>query len=313
MKRIVITALLVTILLLAGIYLGVGYYFSGLVVAFDTRSLEEDRQRRQIESPAQFGLPAPENVRIESGEVTLAGWLFTNDGNGECAVLLLHGRGGTRYEGLYLAPLFWDRGCHLLAFDARLHGESSGEFGTYGYFEKHDTVAALRWLAHRTGLETSQIGLMGISYGGATALETAALERGIAFVAADSAFSSMERIIREQALEQFGRPVMIFVPGALSLSGLRAAFNPSAVAPAEAARQIEAPVFLLHSLQDTYTIPAHSQAIYENVPHERKVLHLTDWGTPHARAISSHFDQYKPLMDAFLQLYLPEFGLAGGR
>lgn len=313
MKRNAIVLLAVVTLVFTGLYLAVGYYFSGLVVAFDTRSLEEDRQRKEIESPAQFGLPVPDNVRIESGDITLAGWLFTNPGSGDCAVLLLHGRGGTRYEGFYFAPLFWERGCHLLAFDARHHGESSGEFGSYGYHEKYDTIAALRWLSGRTGLETSQIGLMGVSYGGATVLEAAAVEDTVAFVAADSAYSSMEAIIREQAVQQFGRPVLIFVPGALGLSGRRAAFNPAAVAPAEAARQIEAPVFLLHSLQDTYTIPVHSQIIYENVPHERKVLHLTDWGTPHGRAISSHFGDYKLLMDSFLQAFVPEFGNTDGR
>jgi hypothetical protein len=164
MKRTLISLLVVFSLLLAGVYAGVSFYFSDLVVAFDTRSLEEDRQRKQIAGPAQFG-----------------------------------------------------------------------------------------------------------------------------------------------------RPVLIFVPGALGLSGLRAAFNPATVAPAEAARHIEAPVFLLHSLQDMYTVAGHSQAIYENVSHDRKVLHLIDWGTPHGRAISSHFDDYKVLVDDFLYTYVPEFGPGGGR
>jgi uncharacterized membrane protein len=57
MKRTLVSLLVVFSLLLAGVYAGVSFNFSDLVVAFDTRSLEEDRQRKQIAGPAQFGRP----------------------------------------------------------------------------------------------------------------------------------------------------------------------------------------------------------------------------------------------------------------
>jgi uncharacterized protein len=300
------------LLILVVAYAAVGYYFSSQIVAFSVRSLEEDQQRNNA-LPAQFGLPEPEEVLIDSGDVTLAGWLFTNEQNGDCGVILLHGRSATRYQSLHFTPLFWPRGCDLLLLDVRYHGASSGDYGTYGYYEKEDTLAALHWLAARRQLATEQIGLMGVSYGGATVLQTAALESEIAFVAADSAYSSMETIIREQAIHQFGRPVLVFMPAAMGWSGRRADFDPGAVAPAAAARQIGAPVFLTHSLQDAYTAADHSQRIYDNVPHGRKVLRLTDWGTPHGRAISDRFDDYKLLMDDFLQQHVPQFGQAPGR
>jgi hypothetical protein len=57
MKRTLASLLVVFSLLLAGVYAGVSYYFSDLVVAFDTRTLEEDRQRKQIAGPRSSAVP----------------------------------------------------------------------------------------------------------------------------------------------------------------------------------------------------------------------------------------------------------------
>ena len=95
------------------------------------------------------------------------------------------------------APLFWERGCDLLIFDARYHGESTGDYGTYGYYEKLDTSKAIDWFSQQVGLPPERIGLLGESYGAATALETAALRPDIAFAAADSSYRDLETIISE--------------------------------------------------------------------------------------------------------------------
>jgi fermentation-respiration switch protein FrsA (DUF1100 family) len=219
----------------------------------------------------------------------------------------MHGRSGTRYGALKYAPLFWDRGCDLLLFDARYHGESGGDYGTYGFFEKDDVLAATDWLAQRAGLTPAQIGLMGESYGGAAALQAAALRPEIAFVAADSAYRDMASIVEEQAVQLFGPAMKILVPGALAVSGLRARFAPSQVSPIEAAEAIQVPVFLSHSLTDEYTVSAHSSDIYPRIAHDRKALHLTDWGAEHGQSIDTDFDAYEAHMDAFLDAYVPQF------
>ncbi|NTV90496.1 MAG: hypothetical protein HGA22_09095, partial [Clostridiales bacterium] len=93
----------------------------------------------------------------------------------------------------------WSRGCDLLFYDHRYHGASTGDYGTYGYYEKQDALAALSWFEQRAGLQPSQIGLMGESYGAATALQAGPLAPELAFIAADSPYGDLETIIREQA------------------------------------------------------------------------------------------------------------------
>jgi dipeptidyl aminopeptidase/acylaminoacyl peptidase len=259
-----------------------------------------------------LGLSEPEDVTIDVGEgIVLSGWLFENELNGDCGVILHHGRGGARLETLMYVPLFWDRGCQLLMFDMRHHGESAGDYSTYGYYEKEDTLKVLAWFSERTGLEVSQIGLMGVSFGAATVLQAAALEPDLAFVAAEAPFQDLPTLLGEQAEQRYG-PVAraILSPTVLLFAGWRADFDPAAVSPMLAAREIEAPVFLIHSLQDEEIPPAHAEAIYANVTHDRKVLYVTNWGAPHAQCMKTDPVTFKAYMDDFLDLYVPGFGLA---
>lgn len=227
-------------------YFGITWFFSDRLVNFDTFSLAEDKARLNVSSVAQFGLPEPEDFTVDANNVRLSGWYFDNqtENEADCGVMILHGHSSTRYGALDYAPLFWERGCDLLMFDARGHGASSDSFGTYGFFERLDTQAVLEYFTELSGLAKSQIGLMGESYGGATALLTAALEPELAFVAADSSYASLKRIVREQAVAQYGQVVNAFVPLAFLLSEARARFEVDEVSPVDAVAQISVPIFL---------------------------------------------------------------------
>lgn len=315
-RKAVGIAVLVIVFLAVAYLLWNCWYFSTEVVAYKHETLEEVRERTEsFMGPYDldlYDLPQPEEFSLDVGDgIVLSGWLFENELNGECGVLLHHGRGGARVETLMYAPLFWDRGCDLLMFDARHHGESTGEYATYGYYEKEDSLKVLTWFAERTGLEVSQIGLMGVSYGAATVLQAGALEPDLAFVAAEAPFQDLPTLIGEQAEVRYG-PVAraILTPIVLLFAGWRADFDPAAVSPMLAAREIEAPVFLIHSLQDDAIPAAHAEAIYANIPHDRKVLYVTDWGAPHAQCMKTDPVTFTVYMDDFLDRYVPGFGLA---
>lgn len=304
-KALAVVAILLAVL--AAVYLAGSWYFSGMIVKFQSQSLEQ--QRAEIGTPTDFGLPMPEEVTIPADGATLAGWFFDNPSGGDCGVILLHGHTGSRYGMLKYAPLFWTKGCDLLLYDHRFHGASTGNYGTYGYYEKQDALAALAWFEQRTALQPGQIGLLGESYGAATVLQAAPSASGLAFVAADSPYEDMQTIIGEQAVQRFGGWTRLFVPGALALSGLRADFAPSQVSPLLAAPQIDAPVFLSHSAADQYTLPHHSQDIAGQLPAALcQRLHLTDWGSEHGNSIDDDFAAYQAQFEEFLAACAPAFG-----
>ncbi len=307
MKRVAFWGGLIIILLLIVIYGAGSAYFADILIDSETQTLAESQARMNgIISDNQ--LPPPEDVTIDAGEVTLSGWYFDNPQDGECAVLLLHGYRSTRAGTLQYAPLFWDRGCDLLAYDARGHGNSSDALHTYGFYEKEDGVAAAQWLMSRTGLEQKDIGLTGVSYGAATVLQMVPLMPDVAFVLSDAPYQDLANIVSVQAENQFGSWVNLFVPGAFVVAEIRADFDTDDVSPQNALRGADTPVFIIHSAEDEFTPATHSEAIYATSNHETTWLEITEWGAPHAQSIIYEPELYKQMVDEFLAVYAPDFG-----
>ncbi len=298
-------------LLLVG-YWGGSYYFSNILINSETATLAESKAR--LESVGLPDLPAPEDVTIDTGEVTLSGFFYDNERDGECAVMILHGYTSTRYGALLYAPLFWERGCDVLVYDARGHGVSSDAYHTYGYHEKEDGLAAYQWLLERTDLQPSQVGLAGVSYGAATVLQMLPLTPDVAFVLADSPYQDLLSIVNYQGPEQFGDWVKLFIPGAIIISEIRADFKMADVSPKNAIRDTAVPVLLIHSAADEFIPPSHSEAIYANSNPEITELRLNEWGSAHARDIITDYEAYARIVESFLAEQAPGWGLTtGGR
>lgn len=312
MKSKLIWLLVIIGSLLLLIYWGGSYYLADVLIDRETATLADSKER--LESVGLPDLPAPEDVAIAAGEVTLSGFFYDNEQDGECAVMILHGYTSTRYGALLYAPLFWDRGCDILVYDARGHGASSDAYHTYGFYEKEDGLAAYEWLADRSGVPEENIGLAGVSYGAATVLQMLPLAPHAAFVLADSPYQDLLSIVDYQGPAQFGNWVKLFIPGATIVAEMRADFKVDEVSPKLAVRDTAVPVLLIHSTTDEFTPPVNSEAIYANSNPAITELHLTNWGSAHARDIITDYDAYAQIVDAFLAEQAPGWGLkTGGR
>ncbi len=290
------------LVLLAGVYGAVSWVFSAKLIGQQFTPLGEV-------GPADVGLPPPEDITVPGDDVTLAGWYFANPRGAGCAVVMLHGFGGSKEEVLAPSPIFWGRGCDLLLYDARGHGQSSRALLTYGAHERQDLSRVVQWLSKRSDLPTSQIGLIGWSYGAATSIQAASELDDLAFVIADSSYTSLSDIAREQADKQFGAWAKVFVPGALFVSGLRARFDPRAAAPVDAIRDVQSPVLLIHSRQDGFTPVEHSELIFAEADTTRTRLVIPEWEAPHAHSFTNDRVAYTAIVDDFLTSFAPEFGI----
>lgn len=258
---------------------------------------------------SEYGLPALENVTIRGEGVDLAAWYFANPRGSKCAVVMLHGFSGSRAEVLAATPIFWDRGCDLVLYDARGHGDSSRALLSYGVHEREDLLHVVEWLGARTGLPRSRIGFAGWSYGAATAIQAASEAGGdVAFVVADSSYSSLGDIVRAQVGEQVGWWAKPFVPGALLVSAIRARFDGTRPAPASAIEHVRSPVLLIHSRQDAFTPVEHSEWIYANSDRTRTRLVIPEWPAPHAHSFTENPGGYTAVVDRFLDELAPGFG-----
>ncbi len=293
-------------LLLLVLVLAVGAYGVASWV-FSERLIGQQFTADGSTDTSEFGLPEPEHATIAGDGVDLAAWYFQNPADAGCALVMLHGFGGDKAEILGANPLFWDRGCHLLSYDARGHGDSSRSLLTYGAHEREDLRLATDWLATRTGLALSDIGLIGWSYGAATAIQAAPRLTDLAFVIADSSYSSLSDIANVQGERQIGPWISAFIPGALFVAGLRAGFDPATAAPATEIALVEAPVLLIHSRIDGFTPVEHSEIIFGNSDQSRTRLIIPEWDAPHARSYEVDPVAYSAVVDTFLDDFAPDF------
>ena len=278
------------------------YFFSSTIVSFRPRTLAESRARAPFQSPTDAGLPEPRPVRIPIPAGNVAGWLFLHSKPRNCGVILQHGRRSRKLGMLKYARIFRELGCHMLLTDARRHGESDGEYSTYGFYEKHDIAAARESFSRWTGLATGRIGYFGCSMGAAIVLQAAALEPPPAFVIADSPYDDLVGIIGHQARQLYGDWIDFFAPGAMAFAAFRADFVPEEASPKRAARHVSAPVLLIHARDDTVVPFEHSQRIFESIPHENKRIFLTDWGAKHCRSVDRNYDEYRKQISGFLRM-----------
>lgn len=203
------------------------------------------------------------DLKTEDG-ISLAAW-YTPPKNG-VVVLLAHGYGDNRPEWVYAFLVKADFG--VLAWDARAHGESSGEVSTLGYREVLDVKAALDFSLKQDGV--THVAGWGGSMGGATMIRATAEYPQIEALVVDSAFSSLEAEV------DFLAPYTILNPLAKIFMAIGLGVDLDAVSPAAVIGKISPrPIYIIHGLKDTVASPEAAQTLFD-AANEPKTLWLQE-------------------------------------
>ena len=219
--------------------------------------------------PAQFGL-AVQDVRIPGpGGHELHGWWLPAQGPARGVVLHLHGNAGNISTHLPLVAWVPRAGFHLLTFDYRGFGQSSGSPSLDGIVD--DAQAALDWLRRTHPAHAQQLVVIGQSLGGATATRLVARDgHGIRLLVLDCPFSSYRGIASEAVR---GTWLAAVAPAALlALPGPERD-------PVTAIRGLKVPLLVLHSTEDMVVGVTHGRALFEAAPEPKQWLEVSN--TPH--------------------------------
>jgi pimeloyl-ACP methyl ester carboxylesterase len=130
--------------------------------------------------------------------------------------------------------------------DLRGHGRSTGDVLSYGVFDAHDLAVVLDALESR-GERVGRVGVLGVSYGAATAIEWAGADPRVEAVVAIAPFESLSSVVPGYA------PVPLpgaFIRGALAAAGRRGGYDPERASPLAAIVTTRAPVLLIHGKAD---------------------------------------------------------------
>lgn len=195
------------------------------------------------------------------------------------AVIVCHGLAHDKNSGIRFVQYLLNEGYSLLLIDFRNHGESEGNITTYGYFEKNDLLAAIRYLRDSLG-SSVRIGILGASMGASIAVMAAAESSEIHAMILDSPFASLRQITFEWAAQMTRLPkFLLLLPVNLAYLWLLIFSRCSVpdVEPWQKAKQIRCPLLLIHGGADNIIPAHHSLRIFENAGGQKEI-----WIVDHA-------------------------------
>ncbi len=302
MKRYIFGGVLIFIIF----YIGIGYALSTLILRGERRTVPRSNEALlrgwgyDQDSLLRL-LPQPREVEFASStpELTLRGWYIAGADSARCGLVFAHGITENRANPLKYATLLRNCGCAMLLYDHRGHGASDGDQLTGGYYESRDVLAARDYLADEARLPHRRIGLVGESWGAAAVLLAAAQSDSLAFVLADSPYTSWRDAITQRADERYGPWLRAFLPAAFAWTNWRASTDVDAASPLGAAARIRVPTLIVHSTADTITPPAHSVAIGKQLDPAVGGTVLLDWGAWHAHNALLRPVAYRRVLDSF--------------
>ena len=209
------------------------YSWSYQAINYDVEADRElDAYSDRLACPRQGAAAGTQLTAVDGTRI--AGWYVpsaTGTGPTGPTVVLAHDSGSNKSAMLAWAePLH--RSYNLVLFDFRNHGQSSGTMTTGGIREADDLRAIVDWVS--AAKDPTSIAVLGVSMGGAAAIDEAVSDDRISAIILDSTHATLANALQAR-LESDGFPLAL--PGAWSilLGGLlRTGEDMSAVDPVQA-------------------------------------------------------------------------------
>ncbi len=259
-KSIVRLTLIVLVVLVLVILLGAAWFFSNLLIHPAYKC-----------NPAHYvycGDPSEQNIKFEDvtfttkDGVTLGGWFMPSVAPGKKAIVLVHGHGGGRNEGMRYAKMLTEAGFNLVAFDLRVFSKSGKAFASMGYYEKLDVIAAVDFLVNEKKMES--IGVFGASLGASTAVLAMAEDKRIRSGIFNSGYANVADVLAEVGARDYGLPRFPLIPMVMWISGLRAGANMGEInAEDKIAAIAPRPVFIMHCTADNFVPYTHGERLFK--------------------------------------------------
>jgi len=184
-------------------------------------------------------------------------------------LVLLHGIMMSR-ESMHLwAIYFAQQGYRIVLVDLRGHGRSTGRWIGFGAWEVADLIKVADELERRE-LLVGKLGVFGISYGGALAIQWAAQDPRIATVVGLASYSdpcvAIPEFLRAAAPKLTAKLSDKTFAQAEAKAADMAGFRWQDVNVVDAMRRVKVPVLLFHGGYDAWVPPRHSELLAQVAP-----------------------------------------------
>lgn len=249
-------------------------------------------------NPAKFGLDYEKIIVKTVDSLELHGFyipsaLDTTYGT----IILLHGIGSCKENMLHLAAKFANEGYNTVPMDSRAHGESGGDYITFGYFEKNDVSSIVDYLEKEKGL--TNIGIRGASMGGAIALQALENDQRLQFGIIECTFADLSDVVFDYQKLWLGLESRFISNYTLNRAAKIANFFANEIKPGESAKNIHQPVFYAHGDADANISVEYGKLIYKNLAAKNKELVIVE-GAGHENLLGHGGEPYWKKLTDFL-------------
>ena len=255
-----------------------------------------------LNQPAQtltlnwHGIDRHDRVVIQQPKTALDLWMIDSklkDKAGKVdqkgTLLLVHGYRNEKTRMVDIAKRYAEAGYRCFMVDLRGHGQSAGEYITYGVQESQDLIHVLDYL-EANQLIVGDFGVWGISMGAATAIQFAAREKRVKTVIAVAPYSSMRAVVPNNLHNflPYTRWTMKDdqVQKIIDDAGKKAGFDPDDANTLKAIKKTDIPILLIHGNWDAICPIDHSRQMVKVDPDRIKLVE-----TKYVGHLAAHFPQ----------------------
>lgn len=240
-----------------------------------------------------------EEISIKSFDnLILKGYYHNVYPNSKKVVIINHGYTANHYVTYQFSDVFFEEGYNVLLIDMRSHGQSEGEYATYGYYESKDIDLWVKWIKNRVGND-AYIGLHGQSMGGATMLLYGGTHQNdVKFVISDCGFSTARDAIKYQ----FKKAKVPFFP-LYDLARLKVkrnfGFDFNDISPKDTIAKSNIPVMFIHGVRDSIVPTWMSEDMHNSKKGPKDMIYIAP-NANHVKSYTVNKEEYKSKIKEFL-------------
>lgn len=224
---------------------------------------EQLQKRGTIDIHRTFAIS--ETVEIDTWVINAK----TNPAQG--TAILLHGTDESKANYLGIGKNLAAMGYDVVLIDLRSHGRSTGKYITYGAKEKLDVKTIVDALIDEKKITAKPLYVFGVTLGGATAIQYAAIEPNVAGIVVVAPWKDTASAARRKLFlagltmseEEFQK--------ILADSGKLADFDPLNTSAVNDAGKLKCPVYIIHGLLDMAVPVSDSEAIIAQIKGPKKL------------------------------------------
>jgi uncharacterized protein len=217
---------------------------------------------------------------VAADGVKLAGVWYRAEGSKEQAVLVIHGFAEDPAAMRERVEALNRHGWDVAALDARAHGRSGGELGSFGGREAADVAAWVEALTKAGKIGAGPLAIWGRSMGAAVAVRAVAdhVTRDVNAIVLEAIFldlkETLKTVIRRRRVPLAGMFAILVLRRAKRLAGVSLA-RPR---PIDLAAKVETPVLIVHGTEDGLIPVADARRLSRAFPKPAEFLEVSGAG-----------------------------------